>query len=84
MAQLGALLRRRAEAERAADYRAGLLAALLFNANRGPNQRPKRPEDFFPSLIERSSPRQMSGAEMLTVCASIAGVPIPPEVLENG
>jgi hypothetical protein len=32
------------------DVRAGLVASLIFNANRGRNVSPLGPSDFFPSL----------------------------------
>lgn len=40
--------------ERRADLRAGTIAAVLVNGNphRGPNARPVKPEDFFPTLTD--------------------------------
>lgn len=32
------------------DLRAGIIASLFYNANRGKNKKPLHPEDFFPSL----------------------------------
>jgi len=40
------------EAERMADYRAGVVAAVVANANRGPETPMYKPGDFFASLEE--------------------------------
>lgn len=47
-----------AEAERAADYRAGVIAALIANAHRAKGSDPVTPATFFPSLegIENDRP----------------------------
>jgi hypothetical protein len=52
-----------AAAERALDARAGVIASVMANANRGRQRRPITPADFFPSL-KPSAPRVMTPAEM--------------------
>ena len=50
--------------ERRLDERAGIIAALLANANRARGTRPARPQDFFPSLAPKAAPLVMSADDM--------------------
>ncbi len=47
------------------DVRAGVVASLLFNANRGKNQKALGPADFFPALklLERQQTAEQKKAE---------------------
>jgi hypothetical protein len=45
------------------NYRAGIIASLLFNANRGPKQRPVTWREFFPD--GRQQPRRLTPAEVV-------------------
>ena len=49
--QFHVLHKRYVQAEKRADYRSGVVAAILANVNRDPKKsKPYKPEDFFPSL----------------------------------
>lgn len=57
--RLHLLMTRRAEAERLADYRIGVLATLVARFAGAKNA---KPSDFFPSLAERQPARAMGAA----------------------
>lgn len=65
MRQFNALVRVHVEQERRQDYRAGLVATLLYNANRGKDSPVRGLADFFPSLRDvtpkqrRQSPKRL-------------------------
>lgn len=71
---------RRAEAERAADYRAGLIAALFRNIHRPKGAKASDPSDFFPSLREdraiAAAPRGQSPEAMLAIFQMITGAKV--------
>ena len=50
--EFGALAEVHADAERARDYRAGIVAAVTWNAGRGPHDEAVGPDHFFASLQE--------------------------------
>ena len=53
-----ALMRRLAERERRKDYRFGVLAAAIYNANGGFKHRPAHASDFFPSIQKPTEKKQ--------------------------
>lgn len=57
--RLHLLMRRRAEAEKLADYRIGVLATLVARFAGAKNV---KPSDFFPSLAEHQSARVTGAA----------------------
>ncbi len=40
-----------------ADYRAGIVASLIANSNRGEHTAPFHPHDFFPALKPETKPQ---------------------------
>lgn len=71
-------MRRRADLDKAEDYRAGIVAALLYNANRGQSSRAMQPHDFFPSLRPRLGARRQTGEDQLKLLCTMAGITYPP------
>lgn len=49
--------------ETLANYRAGVIASLLFNVNRGPKQRPVSWREFFPD--GRQAQRRLTAGEVI-------------------
>lgn len=68
------------------DYRAGVIASLLYNINRGKNPS-KGPEAFFRSLaqegVSAAKSNHMSGKEMLIHMMNVQ-LQKPREVRKNG
>lgn len=63
MEEFTALWERHEARETLANYRAGLIASLLFNVHRGPKQRPVSWREFFPE--GRQQPRRLTQAEVV-------------------
>lgn len=59
--QFFAMWDRAEKAEQRADFRAGTIAAVIANANRGKDQAPFRSSDFFPSLADGGADSQAGG-----------------------
>jgi len=73
-AQFWSLWAREAEREQRADYRAGVIAALIFNANRGGENPPPpaAPWDFMPSLAGlKPRERRQSAGEQIAILDGI-------------
>lgn len=66
-----ALMERQKTVERRTDLRFGLIASLLYNANRGKNAKPMMPADFFPEAAE---PKEQTKAQMHAAMAEIRGL----------
>lgn len=68
------------ERERAADYRAGTIAALLANANSRKGAELVLPGEFFPSLAEMEEPEEMSPEEtkayLIAMMQGLGGKPV--------
>ena len=64
--QLGALMKCRKQSQDREDFRAGLVASILCNANRAKGTSPAHPWDFFPGLKPKRARRQTT-AEALAV-----------------
>lgn len=64
-ARFNALAQMQRHRERRSDARFGLLATLLYNANRGKDAPIRRPEDFFPSLLEMTQKRRRQSPKRL-------------------
>jgi hypothetical protein len=60
LAGFGRLLDRKAEAEKWLDLRAGVIAAILANQNRGRSSRAYTPADFFVSLQDPGEIRTLA------------------------
>ncbi|GIU78803.1 MAG: hypothetical protein KatS3mg005_2041 [Bryobacteraceae bacterium] len=58
-----ALWERHEARETLANYRAGVIASLLFNVHRGPKQRPVSWREFFPD--GRQAQRRLTPAEVV-------------------
>lgn len=60
---------KRAQQERE-DYRAGIIASVVFNTNTGKDAPTRRPEDYFPSL--RRAPVEQTPEQMLAAFRGFA------------
>lgn len=79
LAQFGALIDRHVVRERQEDYRPGVLASVIWNANPFIKGKAKQPWNFFPSLkvVEAETPRRESTAEqMLAILEKAYPAPI--------
>jgi flagellar basal body rod protein FlgB len=58
--------------EKVKDYRAGIIATMIANANRDAKKKktPYKPSDFFPSLLEKQK-EEKSPEEMLRIAETI-------------
>jgi len=54
------------------DYRAGLVAAILWNSNKGKDQPTKQPYSWFPSIAPDPRSVHMTGEAMLTHMKNVA------------
>jgi hypothetical protein len=70
-----ALLDRRGARERLAQYRAGLVAAAIYNANpfRDSKAKPVSPLDFLPPAERRAIERPQSIEEQIEILTAVMG-----------
>jgi hypothetical protein len=71
--RVNALFRALADAERALDHRAGVIASAIVNAQRGKGSRTVQPADFFASL-KRSARAPMTPDGMRSAVEQFFGL----------